>query len=74
MKTVTISKEEYDRLQEAYAILRDEKFLEKLNRLAELILFERLGIVMPEDTNDLTEAAIENVTDWKSDGNSWDDV
>lgn len=74
MKTVTIPKEEYDRLQEAYAILRDEKFLEKLNRLAELFLFEKLGIVLPEDTSDLTEAAIGNVTEWKSEENPWNDV
>ncbi len=74
MKTITIPKEEYDRLKEAYALLQDEKFLEKLNRLAELILFERLGIVMPEDTSDLTEAAIGSVADWKSEKTPWDDV
>ncbi|MFQ5651397.1 MAG: hypothetical protein ACE5IY_15785 [bacterium] len=74
MKTVTIPKEEYERFKEAYAILRDEKFLDKLNRLAELILFERLGIVMPENTSDLTEAAIGRVAEWKSEGNPWDDV
>jgi hypothetical protein len=74
METITIPKKEYELLKEAYALLHDADFLRKLNRLAELVLAERWGIVMPEDTSDLTAASIDNVLEWKTERSAWDNV
>lgn len=74
METVTISKKEYELLKEATILLRDEKFLKKLNLLVELLLAEKWGIVMPEDTSDLTEASIGNIAEWKTEESVWDEV
>ena len=74
METVTIPKKEYELLKEASALLHDADFLKKLNRLAEFVMAEKWGIVMPEDTSDLTEASIDNVTEWKAAGSVWDGV
>jgi len=52
-------------LKEASDLLHDADFIRKLNRLAELLLAERWGVVMPEDTSDLTEAAMNSVPEWK---------
>jgi hypothetical protein len=74
VETVTIPKKEYELLKEASALLRDANFLQKLNRLAELVLAEKWGIVMPEDTSDLTEASINNIAEWKTERSVWDGV
>jgi hypothetical protein len=74
METVTIPKKEYELLKEAYTLLRDADFIQKLNRLAELVLAEKWGIVMPEDTSDLTEASMESVAEWKTERSVWDGV
>lgn len=74
METVTIPKKEYDLLREAYALLHDTDFIQKLNRLAELVLAEKWGIVMPEDTSDLTEASMNNVGEWKMQESVWDGI
>lgn len=74
METVTISKKEYELLKEAHALLHDTDFIRKLNRLADLLLAEKWGIVMPEETSDLTEASIDNVAEWKTERSVWDGV
>jgi hypothetical protein len=74
METVTILKTEYDRLKETAELLHDAEFLEKINRLAELLLAEKWGIVMPEDTSDLTEASINGIAEWNTERSVWDDV
>ncbi len=74
METITIPKKEYELLKEAHALLRDADFLQKLNRLAELVLAERWGIVMPEDTSDLTEASFNSIGEWKTERSVWDGV
>ena len=74
METVTIPKKEYELLKEASALLHDADFLRKLNRLAELVMAEKWGIVMPEDTSDLTEASVGNIAEWKVAKNLWDNV
>jgi hypothetical protein len=61
-------------LKEAHALLHDADFIRKLNRLAELLLAEKGGIVMPEETSDLTEASIENIAVWKAERSVWDGV
>ncbi len=74
METITIPQTEYELLKEASALLRDADFLHKLNRLAELLLAEKWGIVMPEDTGDLTAASIANVKEWHTERSAWDGV
>jgi hypothetical protein len=74
METITISKEEYERLKEIDVLLHDNELLKKLNRLIELLLAEKWGIVMPDDTSDLIEANFNNVTEWKTERNVWDNI
>jgi len=74
METITIPKKEYELLKEANALLQDADFLRKLNRLAELLLAEKWGIVLSEDTSDLTEASMNNIADWKTERSVWDGV
>jgi hypothetical protein len=74
METVTTPKKEYELLKEASELLHDADFLQKLNRLAELVLAEKWGIVMPEDASDLTEASINNIAEWKTERSVWDGV
>ncbi len=74
METITIPKKEYELLKEAHALLHDAEFIRKLNRLAELLLAEKWGIVMPEETSDLAEASIDNITEWKTERSVWDDL
>lgn len=74
MDTITIPRKEYEFLKEATALLQDAEFLQKLNRLAELLLAEKWGIVMPEDTSDLTEASMKNVSEWQKERSAWDDI
>ncbi len=74
METVTIPKREYELLKETAALLKDREFLQKLNRLAEIVLAERWGVVMPQDTSDLAEAAMAGVKEWKKGGNAWDGI
>jgi hypothetical protein len=74
METVTIPKREYELLKEAHALLHDAELIRKLNRLAELLLAEKWGIVMPEDTSDLAEASIDNVAEWQTERSVWDGV
>ena len=73
-ETVTIPRKEYELLKEATTLLRDKDFLKKLNRLGELVLAEKWGIVLPDDTSDLTEASIDNIAEWKTERSVWDGV
>ncbi|NUO84125.1 hypothetical protein HUU05_28965 [candidate division KSB1 bacterium] len=74
METIVIPKREYEILKEAAALLQDAVFLQKLNRLAELLLAEKWGIVMPEDSSDLTAASIAGVKEWNTERSVWDAV
>jgi hypothetical protein len=71
-QTVEIPVEEYNAMKEEIALLRNQPFLEKVNRLIELLYEEKYGLYMGNETNDLTELAIEqNYTAQKS---KWDNV
>lgn len=74
METVTISRSEYERLKATSALLQDPDFLLKLNRLAELFLAEKWGIVLPEDTTDLTAASMIGVKEWNAERSVWDAI
>jgi hypothetical protein len=71
-QTVEIPVAEYNAMKEEIALLKDQPFLKKVNRLVELLYEERYGLYLGEDTNDLTEAAIwQNYSTEKS---NWDNV
>jgi hypothetical protein len=74
METITIPRKEYELLKETHALLHDAEFIGKLNRLAELLLAEKWGIIMPEDASDLTETSIANVAEWQTERSAWDGV
>ena len=71
-QTIEIPVEEYKAMKEEIALLKDQPLLKKFNRLVELLYKEKYGLYMGDDTNDLTEAAIQqNYTEKKT---TWDNV
>lgn len=59
-KMIQISRKEYEAMKEEIALLKDNIFLEKVNRLIELLYEEKYGLYLGDDTNDLTRAALKN--------------
>lgn len=55
---IQIPFKEYQQLQEEIALLKDVDLLKKLNRLIELLYRNRYGLVMTDQTDDLTEYAV----------------
>ena len=70
---IQIPFKEYQQLQEEIALLKDVDLLKKLNRLIELLYRDRYGLVMTDQTDDLTEYSINNL--WKNeDTDAWDNL
>ena len=70
---IQIPFKEYQQLQEEIALLKDVDLLKKLNRLIELLYRDRYGLVMTDQTDDLTEYAVNNL--WKNeDTDAWDNL
>ncbi len=71
-QTIEIPVDEYNAMKEEIALLKDQPFLRKVNRLVELLYEEKYGLYLGEDTSDLTETSIQqNYTSHKS---AWDNV
>lgn len=72
-KTIEISLEEYQRLQEEIKILKDNDLLQKMNQLVDILYRDKNNLYMGNYTDDLTEASINN--SWDKDSKSaWDEV
>lgn len=72
METIEIPKNEYRRLQEELALLRDSELLKRVNKLVDYLYQDKYGLYMGDFTDDLTEQAIEG--SWNDGANEWDDV
>ena len=70
--TIEISAKEYEAMKEQLSLLKNNSFLEKVNRLIDLLYEEKYGLYLGGNTNDLTEAAIQK--NWQSSDNAWDNV
>ncbi|MCU0426663.1 MAG: hypothetical protein MUF71_13655 [Candidatus Kapabacteria bacterium] len=69
---VQIPVEEYRRLQEELALLKNTELLQQFERLVELLYQDKFGLYMGAYTADLTEASIDAA--WNNEPNSWDNV
>lgn len=72
METIEIPKTEYRRLQEELALLKDNEFLKRVNKLVDYLYQDKYGLYIGEYTGDLTEQAVDS--SWKDGSSVWDDV
>lgn len=70
--TIQIPVKEYEAMKEELALLKDNNFLKKMNRLVELLYEEKYGLYLGNDTNDLAEASLKK--NWSPQNSPWDDV
>lgn len=56
--TIEISTKEYEAMKEELSLLKNNIFLEKVNRLIDLLYEEKYGLYLGNNTNDLTEASV----------------
>ena len=57
--TIQITVKEYEEMKEQISLLKNNVLLEKVNRLIDLLYEEKYGLYMGDNTNDLTEAALQ---------------
>jgi len=72
-KTIEISLEEYQRLQEEIKIVKDNDLLQKINQLVDILYRDKNSLYMGNYTDDLTEASLNNSWD-KHSKSAWDEV
>ena len=72
--TIEIPLEEYQRMKEEINLLKDKDFLKKLDRLLDILYREKQQLYLGDFTDDLTEAAMENVWDVNEEKSVWDEV
>jgi hypothetical protein len=70
--TIQISTKEYEAMKEEISLLKNNIFLEKVNRLVDLLYEEKYGLYLGDNPDALTKAAVEK--NWKSSDNAWDNV
>ena len=71
--TIEISAKEYEAMKEELSLLKNNIFLEKVNRLIDLLYEEKYGLYLGDNTNDLTEASV--LKNWPSSNTTaWDNV
>ncbi len=70
---IQISRTEYEAMKEELSLLKDTQFLQKMNRLLDLLFEEKYGLYLGNDTQDLTEASIQK--NWSiAEKSAWDNV
>lgn len=74
MEYIKIPEKEYKEMKEQLALLSDNEFIKKMNRLIDLIYEKKYGLYLGDYTEDLTEASIDNVKEWHESGDEWNDV
>jgi hypothetical protein len=72
METINLPLNEYNALREEINLLRDTQFLEKVNKLIELLYQEKYGLYLGDYTEDLTEDTIS--TSWDEKESKWDGI
>ena len=58
METITIPLNEYNRLKEQAGLFNDKEFMNRVNKLIDLIFQEKYGLYLGNYTDDLTEQII----------------
>ena len=73
MDTIQIPTNEFNKMQEELALLKNSDMLKKLNRLIDLLFQDKYGLYMGNYTDDLTEQSVNNI-EWDKNNKAWDNV
>lgn len=74
MQTVTIPTEEYATLKKELSLLKEQELLSKVNNLIDLLYESKYGLYLGNFTDDLTQANINSLEEWKISGDAWNEV
>ena len=74
MNTISIPINEYKKLQNELILLKNQELLQKINVIIDLLYDSKYGLYMGNFTEDLAELTIDNLKEWESNGDVWDDV
>mgnify|MGYP000943736368 FL=1 len=74
MQTITIPIDEYGALKNEISILKEQELLHKVNNLIDLLYESKYGLYLGDFTDDLTQANINSIEEWKIAGDAWNDV
>lgn len=72
MQTVQISLDEYNSLKESRQLLNDSELMLKLNKLVDLIIEEKFGLMLNDNTDDIAESVINS--SYGEEDKIWDNV
>jgi hypothetical protein len=70
MQTITIPKEDFQRLRAENRILRNSPLLKRINHILDLMYEEKYGLYMKDYTDDLTQMSINK--SWNNEESAWD--
>jgi hypothetical protein len=74
METITIPKDEYVKMQKEIELLKDNRLLQKVNELIDILFQEKYNLILTDYTEDLTEYSVNNSNDWTKEDSGWDNV
>jgi len=74
METINIPKEEYVKMRKEIELLKDNRFLKKVDELIDILFQEKYNLILTDYTDDLTEYSIDHVKDWDVEKSGWDHV
>lgn len=72
METITIPLNEYNRLKEEASLFKDKEFMNRVNKLIDLMFQEKYGLYLGNNTEDLTEQVI--LDNYRIEDRGWDKV
>ncbi len=62
------------KLQSELVLLKNQELLQKINLMIDLLYESKYGLYMGDFTEDLTEITIDNMKEWESNGDVWNNV
>ncbi len=74
METITIPKDEYTRLVKENELLKDNRFLKKVDELLNLLFLDKYSLILTDYTEDLAEFSLNSIDDWDAEKSGWDNV
>jgi uncharacterized HAD superfamily protein len=74
METVNIPIEEYNALIDENRILKNQDLLVKVNQVIDLMYESKYGLYLGDFTDDLTSVTIDELSEWHSKGDVWNEV
>jgi hypothetical protein len=72
MQTISIPITEYQSLTYELELLKNSDFMQKLNRLIDLMYADKYGLFLNDYTDDLTEYSLNS--SWKNESSVWDTI